>query len=181
MKPRKKQFTLVEILAVVGIILVLAGMSLGVYQYVQRASAEAKCKADIKRFEIALESYKAKTGYYPQQFDAYIFFMDMPWQAGVWDPNGNNTKDPEEITLNDFLEIKPTELKNTGTYAGRGSGAWIDPWQRPYAYVCPGKRNTSKFDFLSAGPDKMFGTLPDNSASDGDSTKAADNIANYDF
>ena len=37
----------------------------------------------------------------------------------------------------------------------------LDPWSRPYIYICPGLKNTNGYDLLSAGPDGAVGTADD--------------------
>ena len=37
----------------------------------------------------------------------------------------------------------------------------LDPWQHPYVYEFPGKRNAKSFDLMSAGPDGREGTDDD--------------------
>jgi len=36
-----------------------------------------------------------------------------------------------------------------------------DPWERPYQYMSPGKKNTTSFDVWSFGPDGNDGTADD--------------------
>lgn len=36
-----------------------------------------------------------------------------------------------------------------------------DPWNNPYAYESPGRRNTSSYDLMSAGPDGRAGSEDD--------------------
>lgn len=37
----------------------------------------------------------------------------------------------------------------------------LDPWNRPYQYMAPGKRNPTKYDVWSLGPDGVDGTEDD--------------------
>ena len=37
----------------------------------------------------------------------------------------------------------------------------VDPWQRPYVYVCPGRNNPSSYDIYSLGSDGREGTEDD--------------------
>ena len=37
----------------------------------------------------------------------------------------------------------------------------LDPWNNPYQYLNPGKRNTDGYDLFSYGPDKKSGTEDD--------------------
>ena len=59
-------FTVIELLIVMAIIVVLAGLVLGTYGYVQRKGSTSRAEAEIKAIEAACESYKADHGVYPQ-------------------------------------------------------------------------------------------------------------------
>ncbi len=63
----KKGFTLVELLIVIGIIGVLAGMVIAVLnpRHFQAKSRDAKRKADLEQVRSALEMYRADNGNYP--------------------------------------------------------------------------------------------------------------------
>jgi len=58
-------FTLIELITVITIIVILAGLILSVAGYVQRKGATSRAQAEIKAMEAALESYKADNGAYP--------------------------------------------------------------------------------------------------------------------
>src|SRR5262245_24047138 len=58
-------FTLIELMAVVIVILLLALISFGVSGYVQRRMAISTVKTQIAALEAALEAYKSDWGYYP--------------------------------------------------------------------------------------------------------------------
>ena len=66
-KAERKNFTLVEILAVIAIIAILAGLTMGISSLVMRKAADTKTTAAIKYVEIALEKFKNENGYYPPQ------------------------------------------------------------------------------------------------------------------
>jgi general secretion pathway protein G len=36
-----------------------------------------------------------------------------------------------------------------------------DPWGNPYLYECPGTHNSSFYDLMSMGPDRVAGTADD--------------------
>ena len=63
---RNAAFTVVELLIVMAIILVLAGLILATSGYVQRKGARARTEAEIAAISAALESYKADHGIYPR-------------------------------------------------------------------------------------------------------------------
>jgi type II secretory pathway pseudopilin PulG len=143
MKPKNIQekniryFTLVELLAVCGIIMILVGIGIGVYSVAQRKSAESKCEAMIKKMCIALEAYKDKTGYYIQQSTVGAFYVDI-----------YKSVSGDEFNLNDCLDIPDNELAT-----GQLRGAWIDSFGREFRYQCPGAHNRGSFDLRSQGAD----------------------------
>ncbi|MEP7071810.1 MAG: type II secretion system protein [Verrucomicrobiota bacterium] len=58
--------TIIELVVVMMIILILAGLVLGVSSYVQNKGARARAETEIAALSAALESYKADNGIYPQ-------------------------------------------------------------------------------------------------------------------
>lgn len=58
-------FTIVELLLVIVIILILAGLILGVSSFVQTKGARSRAETEIAAMSAALESYKADNGIYP--------------------------------------------------------------------------------------------------------------------
>src|SRR5690348_8091921 len=63
---RALAFTLIELMAVVLVVLILAAVGIGVAGYVQKKVAVSTTKSQIAAIEAALESYKADWGYYPR-------------------------------------------------------------------------------------------------------------------
>lgn len=59
-------FTVVELLIVMAIILVLAGLILATSSYVQKKGARSRAEAEIAAMSAALENYKADNGIYPR-------------------------------------------------------------------------------------------------------------------
>jgi len=62
---RVRAFTIVELLIVMAIILVLAGLILATSGYVQKKGARSRAEAEIAAMSAALENYKADNGIYP--------------------------------------------------------------------------------------------------------------------
>ena len=60
-------FTIIELLIVMTIILVLAGLILATAGYVQKKGARSRTEAEIAAISAALESYKADNGIYPSE------------------------------------------------------------------------------------------------------------------
>ncbi len=64
-KARQSGFSLVELLTVISIIGLIAGLVVGVGPAVQRKMREARVKSDLSQIVTAIENYKAKFGVYP--------------------------------------------------------------------------------------------------------------------
>jgi general secretion pathway protein G len=159
MKPivLKHRYSLIEILIVCGILLILAGIGISVFSLVNRKMQDSRCQAMIAKMSIALENYKAKTGYYIQQPSSSSsspspFFIDQYKITG------------QECSLNDFIDIPSGELA-----AGTGRGFWKDPWGNNFLYKCPGTHNPMSFDLYSFGSDKASTTT----------AQQADDITNW--
>ncbi len=61
--------TIIELLVVIIIILILAGLILSISSYVQNKGARARAETEIAAISAALESYKADNGIYPRSND----------------------------------------------------------------------------------------------------------------
>src|SRR5438477_1409242 len=66
---RNSAFTIIELLVVIIIIMILAGLVLSISSYVQNKGARARAETEIAAVSAALESYKADNGIYPQSSD----------------------------------------------------------------------------------------------------------------
>lgn len=64
--PRNTAFTLIELLTVMAIILVLAGLILNIAQHAQYKGSLAKATAEIQALSSAIEAYKNDNGTYPR-------------------------------------------------------------------------------------------------------------------
>jgi len=58
-------FTLIELMVVIAIIIILAGLILSTVGYVQKKGARARAETEIAAISAACESYKADNGIYP--------------------------------------------------------------------------------------------------------------------
>jgi type II secretory pathway pseudopilin PulG len=66
---RYNAFTLIELILVVGIIIVLAGLVLSTVGYARKKGARARAETEIAAMSAACESYKADNGVYPANSD----------------------------------------------------------------------------------------------------------------
>jgi len=126
----EKGFTLVEIMLVVIIIGILAGMVIprftGRSEQARRAAAEADINANIS---IALDLYELDNGTYPSTEQGIGALRSKP-------------------------SIPPTPPNWNGPYLKKIPA---DPWGNPYAYVYPGIHNEEYYDLSSYGPDGAEG------------------------
>ena len=69
MRTERAAFTIIELLIVMAIIIVLAGLILATSGYVQDKGKRSRAEAEIAAMSAALESYKADNGVYPASTD----------------------------------------------------------------------------------------------------------------
>jgi prepilin-type N-terminal cleavage/methylation domain-containing protein len=62
----RRAFTLIELIVVIAIIIVLAGLILSTVGYVQKKGARSRAETEIAAMSAACESYKADNGVYPR-------------------------------------------------------------------------------------------------------------------
>ena len=125
---RASGYTLMEIMLVVAIIAVIAG---GVIVKMTGALDVAKIQRteqDINNIYSALKLYEARNYQMPDQSQGFEALVSMPTTG---------TKPANWLKLMDSV---PT-----------------DPWNTPYQYRNPGKRDPSGIDVFSFGPDRKEG------------------------
>src|SRR6185503_13458064 len=79
--PRNAAFTLVEMITVIAIIAILAGLILAVNTVAQKKAGLSRAETEIKEISVAIENYKTDNGGYPQ------------------DPNLTDTLDPRNASV----------------------------------------------------------------------------------
>jgi len=129
-------FTLVEMLAVVVIIGVLAAMIVprfaGRSEEARRSAARTDIDANLSS---ALDMYELDNGVYPS--------TEQGLEALRVEPSA-----------------PPTPPRWKGPYVKKRGGL-KDPWGRPYVYAAPGVRNEGDYDLSSLGADGLPGTPDD--------------------
>jgi general secretion pathway protein G len=149
-------FTLIELIVVVAIIVILAGLVLSTVGYVQKKAARSRSEAEIAAMSAALESYKTDNGVYPrdntinqytdtlnaqQNFDAtqpvyqHASFYLYTQLSG--DSSGNRSP-----TGKSYMQFKPNMLLPSG-----GSGTVIamsDPFGNSYGYSTANQADPTK-------------------------------------
>jgi prepilin-type N-terminal cleavage/methylation domain-containing protein len=168
-------FTLIELMAVITIIVILAGIVIGGMGYVSEKQARAKAQVQIALLSKALEEYKLDNGTYPPTanksgtftaagtstsailFKALYFDSDNDGQVGTADTD-------QRIYI---PELDPANSKQGWTVTPASAATKItDPWGNEYCYrtafgtppangAAPANPDTQNpdFDLWSAGKD----------------------------
>lgn len=160
MKRKCSYFSLVEILTVVAIIGILAGISLGITAYVQNRNREVQTQTTIKMLEMVLEQYKNKYGSYPAlngQPAAAIgknAVFRIPAKDSK-DDKGSLIAFFDNVSYNSSDEI--SGIKGVNIVRKGDDILILDGWGSPVIYVYPGVFNKNKFDLGSGGANKLLG------------------------
>ena len=120
---RQKAFTLVELLLVLTILAILAGIVLPRMTGSTERARTTAAMTQISTLGTALGAYEVDNGNYPRGRDGLQALMVKPRDAQNWH----------------------------GPYMEKDIP--LDPWGHPYVYECPGKRNPSGYDLYATGPD----------------------------
>ena len=141
MSKRNRAFTLIELLVVMAIIIILAGLVLGISGYVQKKGARSRAEAEIAAISAACESYKADNGIYPT--DATATEQVNPTSSPVpttaskflygelsGDKNGDRSMD---TGAKSYLPFKPNMLLPAPPSTASVTGL-RDPFGNVYGY-----------------------------------------------
>jgi len=154
MKSSQGGLTLIELLAVIGIIAVLAGITFGIARGVQVRAGISKTRIEIAGVAQALEAYKVRYGDYPQTSSADTMLQCLIGRRG---PTGATLGDKALIEMARF-----TTVKGLDPFAST-SAVLMDPFGKAYnyAYKTGSSWRNPSFVFYSGGPDGVVaGTFP---------------------
>jgi len=130
---RRRAFTLLEMILVLGIIALLLGVGTYFMVNVLGDAEEGKVKADVQAISASLIRYKTKARIYPSEQQGLDALVNRP------------TSDPQPASWKQFMKAQGI----------------IDPWGEKYEYRYPGKHNPDSYDIFSKGLDKKAGTSDD--------------------
>lgn len=133
---RRAAFTLFEILIVVALIALLAGVAVVNADKIFGQNQEQVAKIFVKEsLEVPLASYKIAMGGYPTTEEGLQALLTAP-AAGA------------ERWRGPYIKADGGKLP-------------VDPWGTTYSYAYPGTHNADRYDVWSAGPDRKDGTADD--------------------
>lgn len=138
-----------ELLVVMTIILVLAGLILATSGYVQHKGARSRTEAEIAAMSAALENYRADNGIYPR--DARTDALKprdpdtgayAPASLFLYDALAGATDGSRMPTAKSYLSFKPNQLSPTEKTQ---NVAFIrDPFGNSYGYSTAGQVNPTE-------------------------------------
>jgi general secretion pathway protein G len=126
---KSRGFTLMELLVVMAIITILAGMAVGGAQMARKRGAVTKTKSAIAALEAAVDMYELDIGEYPPSGNVNLVQM-LSDDSSSPDWNGP------------YMRFKQDDLD---------AGKYVDAWGNPYVYISPGTHNPRFYDIYSFG------------------------------
>ena len=126
---RRQGFTLVEVMIVIFILTVLAGLGVVAVQGAMNRANKGTVKIFLGSLKTPLDTYFIDHGRYPTTLEALITpSEDVDQSKGDW------------------------------PYIDPSAANGYDPWGTPYQYQYPGQQNPTKYDIWSLGPDQAPNT-----------------------
>lgn len=157
MANRHNNFSLIELLVTIAIVIILAGILIGGLSFVSRRNDEVRTRTTIQQFAMGIEKFRIENGYYP---------LAKPANTG----SAEAQKQPITVKLkldadgNMILLVGGKEYNffTATTKAPYCQFSWVttsevelqDSWDRPIYYQCPGAKNKTAYDVWSEGMDK---------------------------
>ena len=150
MKKRKGGFTIIELIVVMTIILILAGLISGAAMKAKQRAMIAKARAMISAMETALGMYQADVGNYPNSGIATLY-ANLTSSAGLPTAAAQNWAGP-------YMNFQTNEVDSGGNI--------LDPWSHAYHYTNPGSTTHSFQNYIEIYSNGADGT--DNSGTGDD-------------
>ncbi len=175
----RKAFTLIELLAVIAVIVILAGITAFAVTGVARSVAVRKAHIQMELLDGALHQYRADTGQFPSARDGTgmamycVLFGDGVGRDGIRgtadDGPLDGKRDAGAKTYLEELNPATNPIGLVESSAGGVPTRLVDPFGNSWTYVGGDENaavmNNKQFDIHSPGPDRE-GTPTDPGADD---------------
>jgi prepilin-type N-terminal cleavage/methylation domain-containing protein len=151
--PRRSSaaFTLIELLAVITIIGILAGLTLGAAGAVRRHGANSTAKAEVAALQAACDRYYADNSTYPIGTASPTTFTAPAGATALFTNLIGSATLSIAPTSKRYFEPKPAMVYTNGT-----PNYFIDPWANPYGYNSDG--TNAPLIWSTAGQTNSAGT-----------------------
>ncbi len=127
---KRTGFTLIEIMVVIVILGILAGLIIPRIMSEPEKARVVKAKMQIQNLCLALKKFKMDNGFYPSTEQGLEALVKKPTTGRI----------PRHYPPHGYISKVP-----------------LDPWGNPYIYICPGEH--ADFEIISYGADgKQGGT-----------------------
>ena len=150
--PRRAAFTLLELLAVITLIGILAGLVIGVGRRAAEAGKVARTKTELAALAAALESYRRAYGDYPQTDDEARLLQSLLGRKG---PLGADVIGRTFLETARFAIARPAMTGLPADPLAVPDAVLLDSWSQPYVYAYKSQTPWTNPGFVlySIGPD----------------------------
>lgn len=159
--------SLLELVAVLAVVSILASLSLGVLEGVRERSRHMQTEATLAGVRNALEAYRLQYGSYPviEAGDGVQRSLQLSRSlAGELLPDGRLT------------QLGRPLIEPDGIFRDGGTGAWVDAWGTPLFYGFSPDWRDRQYVLMSGGPDGRMDVPDDSGRYDGQSIANRDNL-----
>ena len=176
-------FTLIELMAVITIIIILAGLVVGGMGFVTERQAKEKARVQLALLSKGIEEYKLDMGSYPGTTSAFgggvataaggdfskILYTALFYEGYDYSKKNSPSDWPNKATKVYVPELDPRGNKQGWVTATTGDTVTanvpiMDPWGKNYFYRTGANAQNPDFDLWSAGKDGL--TRTGNSSTD---------------
>jgi general secretion pathway protein G len=155
MRRGKKGFTIIELIVVMTIIMMLAGLVAGAAQTARQRALIARTRSMIAAIETGLGMFQSDLGGYPESFatNTNLYTCLMTNTGGTYIVGTNTvTVLPTSSWAGPYMVFKDNDLTALNT------PPIIDAWGIAYTYANPDAGHGGNYiDIVSWGPDRVVG------------------------